>query len=160
MAQKRTYLQEAYDYYEERRRGWLAMQIPRSLMVKGTTLLALGGTSAVTQLLAACAGGASQESVTREISEVGAYKYSKYPFIEKYNFRNMPWPSTPYVDGVHMRPQGAPRSWNVFRNGLQSYGIWLDTLRKKRYGAGANMLNEDLQDNLASVSHAPDYSYY
>ena len=43
---------------------------------------------------------------------------------------------------------------------MQSYAICLDTLRKKRYGAGANMLNEDLQDNLASVTHAPDYSYW
>jgi peptide/nickel transport system substrate-binding protein len=160
MAKKRTYLQEAYDYYEERRRAWLGAQVPRSFIIKGTTLVALGGASAVTQLLAACASGAVEQSVTREISQEGAYKWSKYPFIEKYNFRNMPWPATPYVDGVHHRPQGAPRSWNVFRNGLQSYGIWLDTLRKKRYGAGANMLDEELQDNLASVTPAPDYSYY
>jgi len=160
MASKRTYLQEAYDYYEERMAHWMAIHVHRGLIVKGTTLLALGGASAVTQLLAACASSGGQESVAREISAEGAYKYSKYPYIEQYNFRNLPWGGTPYVDGVHHRPQNAPRNWDVFKNGLQSYAVWLDTLRKKRYGAGANMLDEELQDNLASVTPAPDYSYW
>src|SRR5262245_17949543 len=98
MARRRTYLQEAHDHYEQSL-ALLATRLPRSLIIKGTTLLALGGASAVTQLLAACAAGASQDSVTREISDEGKYQWSKYPYIEKYNFRNMPWPTAPYIDG-------------------------------------------------------------
>ncbi len=161
MAPKRIYLQEASDYYREQegRQRLMAARIPRSLVIKGTTLLALGGASAVQALLAACAASAGQESVTKEISAEGSYKYSKYPYIEKYNFRNLSWGGTPYVDGVHSTSGSGARSYDVFKNGLQSDFAW-DTLRRKRYGAGANMLNEELQDNLASVTHAPDFSYH
>ena len=81
MAPKRTYLQEAHDYYEEQI-AFMAARVPRSLIIKGTTLLALGGAGAVQAILAACAaGGASTETVAGTSAE-GSYKYSKYPFIE------------------------------------------------------------------------------
>jgi peptide/nickel transport system substrate-binding protein len=161
MANKQSYFQEAADYWREQqwRQRLMAARVPRSLVVKGTTLLALGGAGAVNQILAACAASAGREGVTKEISTEGSYKWSKFPYIEKYNFRNLPWPTTPYWDGVHARSGGGNASWDVFRNGLQSEFVW-DTLRNKRYGADVNMLNEELKDNLASVAPAPDYSYH
>lgn len=45
MAEKQSYIQEAADYYREHRwrERMLAARIPRSLMVKGTTLWPLEG---------------------------------------------------------------------------------------------------------------------
>jgi hypothetical protein len=63
MAQKRTYLQEAYDYHEQRM-AFMAARVPRSLIVKGTTLLALGAQGSI-QLMAACAA-AQPGAVTRK----------------------------------------------------------------------------------------------
>ncbi len=50
MKPKRSYLDEAHDYYREQqsRQRRLAARVPRSVVIKGTTLLALGGAGAVT----------------------------------------------------------------------------------------------------------------
>src|SRR5437867_2491221 len=108
------YLQEANDYARE---FWARMAlrrtIPRRLVVKAGTLLALGGTSAVSQILAACSSGAQQtEQLERAVGE-GQYKWSKYPMVEKYNFRNLPWGGTPYIDGtLHSGYWSGPANWN------------------------------------------------
>jgi hypothetical protein len=92
MAQKQSYLDQANEYFRQQR--WrdriLAARVPRGIVVKGGTLAALGGASAIAQILAACASGAAEDTSLTQMSVEGAYKYSKFPMIEKYNWRNLP----------------------------------------------------------------------
>ena len=163
MAPKRTYLQEAHEYYrwQEWCQQMLAMRIPRSIVIKAGSLAALGGASALSQLLAACTLGASEQEDISRASTEGSYKWSKYPMIEKYNFRSMPWPTTPYVDGVTI-DSSIPANWDFLRARLTSNGgRHMNTLFHKRYGAGADMQQDVLEGHLADkLTTAPDYSYY
>jgi hypothetical protein len=114
MAHKQPYLEQANNYFREQR--WrerlLVARVPRSLVVKAGTLAALGGASAVAQLLAACAGGGASDAGTGgQTAGEGAYKWSKYTMIEKYNWRNLPWGGTPYLDGV-LTMSGSGTNWD------------------------------------------------
>src|SRR5574341_14479 len=102
MERHASYVEQAYDYYREQRwkQRLLAARVPRGLVVRAGTLAGLGGASAVAQILAACAaGGTSKETVIGTSAE-GAYQYSKYAYIEKYNCRSLAWGGTPCVDGT------------------------------------------------------------
>jgi hypothetical protein len=124
----------------------LARRVPRSVVVKAGTLAALGGASAVMQILAACAqGGATAEDQVVRASAEGSYTYSKYPHIEKYNFRNLPWPTTPYIDGISL-DSSLPANWDFLRSRVTSQGgRHMNTLMHKRYGAGADMLQDHIE---------------
>ena len=163
METHRSYAQQAHDYYREQRwhQRLLAARVPRSLAIRAGTLAALGGASVLSQILAACAGSGAQKETAIGISAEGAYKYSKFPMIEKYNWRNLPWGGTPYVDGSLVMTGSGASNWDfVRRSGLTSYGQIMDNLLNKRYGAGADMQKDELEAHLADRwSHAPDYSY-
>jgi peptide/nickel transport system substrate-binding protein len=162
MPTKKTYIQEAADYSRERRwqERMLEARVPRSLVVRAGTLAAFGGASAISQLLAACAqAGSSTENLTAPSAE-GAYKYSKYPYIEKYNWRNLPWGDTPYVDGTLVTSGSGANNWDMVRQSLTSYGQIMDNLLNKRYGAGAHMERDEIEGHIVDKwSHAPDYRY-
>src|SRR3970040_3146613 len=76
--------------------------LSRRFVIKGGTLAALGGAAALPQLMAACAGGGAQQekSVGTELA-AGAFKYSRFPLVEKYNWRLVPWAMTPYYGGEY-----------------------------------------------------------
>ena len=165
MASKRTYLEQASDYYREQRwhQRLLAARVPRSLAIRAGTLAALGGASVLSQILAACAGGGAQQETTVGTSAEGSYKYSKFPYIEKYNWRNLPWGGTPYVDGTLVMSGSGANNWDMVRQPsgvLTSYGSVMDNLLNKRYGAGAHMERDEIEGHITDKwSHAPDYSY-
>jgi hypothetical protein len=103
-------------------------------VVKASTLAALGGSAAISQLLAACAGGGATTDELTRVSEEGAYKWSKYPLVEKYNYRNLPWTATPYYDGLSLGPhRGGPNSWDIVRVATTGMGIF-DNVVAKKYG--------------------------
>ncbi len=162
MSQERSYVNQAYEYYHEQSARLFTTRVPRNVVLKAGTLAALGGASALSQLLAACAeGGASTSDEVVRASAEGSYKYSKYPHIEKFNFRNLPWPATPYVDGVTL-DSSLPANWDFLRSRVTSQGgRHMNTLLHKRYGAGADMLQDEIEGHLADkVTAAPDHSYY
>jgi len=163
MTLKQSYIEQAHEYHREQewRRRLLAARVPRSLVVKAGTLAALGGGAAISPLLAACAGGAAEKETVIGASAEGTYKYSKYPYIEKYNWRSLPWGGTPYVDGVLVMTGSGASNWDFVRLSLTSYGQIMDNLLNKRYGAGADMEKDELEGHMADKwGAAPDYSYY
>src|SRR3989304_2344230 len=161
----RSYAQQAHDYYREQRghQRLLAARVPRSLAIRAGTLAALGGASVLSQILAACAGGGAEPETTGGTSAEGSYKYSKFPYIEKYNWRNLPWGGTPYVDGTLVMSGSGANNWDMVRQPsgvLTSYGSVMDNLLNKRYGAGAHMERDEIEGHITDKwSHAPDYSY-
>ena len=164
MTQHQSYQEQAGDHYREQRwqQRLLAARVPRSLVIRGGTLAALGGASAVAQILAACAGGAARDAgLGGATAAEGAFKYSRFVMIEKYNWRLLPWGGTPYVDGSLSMSGSGPSNWDFMRRSLTSYGQVMDNLLNKRYGAGADMELDELEGHLADRwSHAPDYSYF
>ena len=157
-----SYLDQAVEYYREREwsRRLLAARVPRNLVVKTGTLLTLGGASAVSQLLTACTQAASREADLSAPSAEGSYKYSKYPLIERYNWRSLPWGGTPYVDGRLQMQGSGVANWDFVRFANTSYGTIMDNLLNKRYGAGADMLKDELEGHIADRwTAARDYSY-
>src|SRR5688572_6135407 len=100
MAKQQSYLQEAQVYHNRLWAETIRRSAPRRLFIKAATLSALGGVGAINALIAACAGGAAQQDglASKEL-EAGAFTYSRYPHIERYNWRNLSWGGTPYVDG-------------------------------------------------------------
>ena len=160
MPQRRTYQDEAYDYLRERTQRLMSTRVPRNLVIKGSTLIALGGASGLAQLMAACTQAGSTREATIGTSAEGSFKYSKYPLIEKYNWRNLPWGGTPYVDGVHVQTRTPPSNWDFVRRAVSSEGYVLDTLLNKRYGPQASMEKDELVGHLADKwTTAPDHSY-
>ncbi len=175
---KKTYLQENYEYSQRRWSEWMGAALTRRFVIKAGTLAALGGTSAMSQLMAACAvGGAQREtSVGAELAE-GSFKYSRFPLVEKYNWRLVKWDMTPYYGGHLMDPYAPPNSWNMLRNSPTSFGgRYFQTLYRLHYGPGQEtpgwpvppMDYEDtdgpvrVEPNAAleMPKIAPDFSYY
>ena len=85
MARNQSYLDQANEYHREQlwRDRLLAARIPRGLVVKGGTLAALGGASALAQILAGCTGAAKESGVGGATVGEGAFKYSRFVMIEK-----------------------------------------------------------------------------
>jgi hypothetical protein len=162
MRQQQLYLEEAYEHLREQRwrQRLLAARVPRSLVVRAGTLAALGGASAVAQILAACsAGGTAKETVIGTSAE-GAYKYSKYPYIEKYNWRSLPWGGMPYIDGTLVMTGSGASNWDFVRMSLTSYGQIMDNLLNKRYGAGADMQKDELEGTGGQVEPRARFNYF
>ncbi len=161
---QQSYFAEAHEHYKEQRwrRRLLAARLPRSLVVRAGTLAALGGSTALGQLLAACAASGSGKTATVGITAEGSYKYSRFPAIEKYNFRNLPWPTTPYVDGtIIFRHDAGANRWDFARLSLAGWGCIMQALLAKRYGPGVDMNKDEIVGRLADTwGPAPDYSYY
>ena len=157
-----SYRDEAFAYYRERQwqQRLMAARVPRNLVVKGGTLVALGGASALAQLIAACTQAGSTQGTSLGTSAEGNFKYSKYPLIEKYNWRHLPWGGTPYIDGVFVQTRTPPSNWDFVRRAVTSEGYLMDTLLNKRYGPQANMEQDELVGHLADRwAPARDYSY-
>jgi len=160
---KLSYLEEAGEYYREQRwrQRLLEARVPRSIVVRAGTLAALGGASALAQILAACSQAGSSKETLIGTSTEGSYKWSKYPLVEKYNYRNLPWGGTPYVDGALVTTGSGASNWDFVRLRLTSYGSIMDTLINKRYGAGADMNGDEMEGHIADKwSHARDFSYW
>lgn len=165
---KQTYLEEAYEYWREVWRRQMAVATRRSLFLRGSTLAALGGASALNSLLAACASGA--ETVQREVqreAERGTYQYSRYPLVEKYNWRLLPWGGTPYYGGHALEPNNDPPSnWDFFNSLMHSHtGRSHQRLMRNKYGPGAHMerldTDKDFEGDLALEARpARDFSYW
>jgi ABC-type transport system substrate-binding protein len=156
------YLDQAFEYHREKE--WLQRlalaRVPRRAIVKAGTLGALGGAGALGPLLAACTQAARQESDLAGTSAEGSYKYSKYPLIEKYNWRNLPWGGTPYVDGILQMQGSGVSNWDFVRLANTSYGTIMDNLLNKRYGTGADILRDELEGHIADKwTAARDFSY-
>src|SRR3990170_7835735 len=87
MARRQSYIQEAQVYHNRLWAQLMQRTAPRRFVIKAGTLAALGGMGGLNALMAACAGSASRDAgiATLEL-EAGAFKYSRYPAIEKYNW--------------------------------------------------------------------------
>ena len=76
---KKTYLQENYEYSQRRWSEWMGAEMSRRFVIKAGTLAALGGASALSQLMAACASGGAQSITTGGELGAGSFKYSRFP---------------------------------------------------------------------------------
>ena len=178
MANK-TYLQEVYEHSQQRWSQWMAAEMSRRFVIKAGTLAALGGSSALSQLMAACASGGSQSITTGgELLGQGSFKYSRYPLVEKYNWRLVKWDMTPYYGGTFIDQSAPVNTWDILRNSPTSKaGRWWQTLYRLHYGpasetAGWPVQTMDYEDtdgkpiriepNAAAEMPkiAPDFSYY
>ena len=174
---KKTYLQENYEYSQRMWSRWMGAELSRRFVMKAGTLAALGGASALSQLMAACAGGAAQEaSVGTELAE-GSFKYSRFPLVEKYNWRLVKWDMTPYYGGTLNDGYAPPNTWDILKTSpTTSGGRYRQTLYRLHYGPGYEQPGwpvppMDYEDTDGPVriepqaaaqmpTHAPDFSYY
>jgi len=106
----------------------------------------LGHLGAVEEDVVYREGEAGQRPPERATAAEGAFKYSRFVMIEKYNWRNLPWGGTPYVDGSLSMSGSGPSNWDFMRRSLTSYGQVMDNLLNKRYGAGANRCSNRCAD--------------
>jgi len=175
---KKTYLQENYEYSQRRWSEWMAAQMSRRFVIKAGTLAALGGASAMSQLMAACATSGSRDIVAggAELAE-GSFKYSRFPMVEKYNWRLVKWDMTPYYGGTFIDDFTPPNTWDNLRNSPTTKGgrNW-QTLYRLHYGppqetAGWPVPPMNYEDTdgpvriepgaaLEMPKKAPDFSYY
>ncbi len=174
---KKTYLQENYEYSQRRWSEWMGAELSRRFVIKAGTLAALGGASALNQIMAACAGGGAQSTTTGGELGAGAFKYSRFPLVEKYNWRLVQWGMTPYYGG-EFRDQSAPvNTWDMLRNSPTSKGgRWWQTLYRLHYGPGSETagwpvppMDYENTDGPVRIEpqaaaempkKAPDFSYY
>jgi len=167
MARRQSYIQEAQVYHNRLWAQLMQRAAPRRFVIKAGTLAALGGMGGLNALMAACAGGASRDAglATQEL-EAGAFKYSRYPAIEKYNWRSLPWGGTPYVDGKMVLGKSTPANWDFLRNYrapstssfVQAlFRLKTDPVDDPNFTYEIPVMTLDLADK---VTAAPDYSYY
>lgn len=164
MARRKTYEQEAHEYYRETwRRGMRDLMLTRRLAIKGATLAALGGSSALSALLAACAPGSADRADVSGRLEEGRYEYSPFPLVEKYHWRKQPFAEPPFYGGtmVHVQSQ-APRNWNHVKGVGAGNSGWggqaFQTLLALPVAPDANMDELTLEGTmLESIEPSPDY---
>ncbi len=174
---KKTYLQENYEYSQRMWSQWMASIMSRRFVIKAGTLAALGGQAAMSQLMAACAGGGAQSTIGGEELAEGAFKYSRFPMVEKYNWRLIKWDMTPYYGGTFIDHLAPPNTWDILRNTpTTKAGRWWQTLYRLHYGPPTETAgwpvppmdyeNTDgpvrIEPQAAAVmpTHAPDFSWY
>ena len=157
---KQTYEQEAYEYYNQLLGRLAALPASRSLVIRAGTLAALGGASALSSLLAACARGTVERDAATETGE--ARLAWLHPYAQKYHWRNLPWPTEPYYDGTLMPTSiTGVSSFELATMPQSSGGCFWDQLTHSRYGAGADMdFLEQVPALAERVTPAPDFSYY
>ena len=161
----RRHLEQAQRYHDERWAHLMGRALSRRFVLKAGTLAALGGTAALSQLIAACAGGASRTTVDTKEIEAGAFKYSRYPAIEKYNWRSLPWVQTPLVDGKFVRSGTGPNDWDFVRNYRSVAAGMMQQLLRLRYDPTSApdftyevpYIEPDMADK---ITVAKDFSYY
>ncbi len=174
---KKTYLQENYEYSQRMWSRWMYSNLSRRFVMKAGTLAALGGASALSQLMAACASSGAQEtSVGTELAE-GSFKYSRFPLVEKYNWRLVKWDMTPYYGGTIQDHTSPPQNWDMLTNSPTTFGgRYFQTLYRLHYGPGSETAGwpvqpMDYEDTdgpvrvepnaaLEMPKVAPDFSYY
>lgn len=157
---RQTYEEEAYEYYRETWRRLAAARASRRLLIRAGTLASLGGVSALNSLLAACAAGRQEQELVQKVSEAGTYKYSRYPLVEKYNWRNLPKPGTPYIGGHGQRALSPPSHWDLLTQGISTpFPPFYNGLLHMRHDFEANLDGFDFETDMAtSFEHAPDFS--
>ena len=96
----------------------------------------------------------------------GAFKYSRYPAIEKYNWRSLPWGATPYVDGKMVLGRATPTNWDFVRfyRAPQTspfvqalFRLKTDPVDDPNFTYEIPVMTLDLADR---VTPAADFSYY
>ena len=146
---------------------------PRRVVLRAATIAAVGGASALPAILAACGGGKSATTTSSKStgstgsssngSDItassnltpipeGQFKYSRYPLVEKYNWRNLPWGGTTTTGGNLVSNPLQPPNWNPLQQiSMDNYGgrIW-DTLGRILYGQNVDMHRVNLQPSLAT----------
>ncbi len=174
---KKTYLQENYEHSQRMWSQWMGSQMSRRFVIKAGTLAALGGSTALAQIMAACAGGAAREISVGSELEAGSFKYSRFPLVEKYNWRLVKWDMTPYYGGEYREDSNPVSSYDILRNSPSTPGgRWWQTLYRLHYGPGYEqpgwpvqpMDFEDsdgpvrIEPNAAAEmpTKAPDFSWY
>jgi len=163
---QRSYQDEAQAYHDAVWAQLMRGAMSRRFVIKAGTLAALGGASALNALIAACAGGARQEEISAKELEAGAFKYSRYPHVEKYNWRSLPWGEKPYLDGKMVLPKAPPAHWDFTRAYVSHVTpSMMQNLLRLGYNPASNpdftyeipYLELDLADK---VTAARDFSYY
>ncbi len=82
----------------------------------------------------------------------GQFKYSRYPLVEKYNYRNLQWGGTPTQGGNLVSNPLQPPNWNILAQpSMNNYGGRLfNTLGHIVYGTGIDMEKVQLAGDLAA----------
>jgi ABC-type transport system substrate-binding protein len=170
-------LQENYEYSQRMWSQWMGAAMSRRFVIKAGTLAALGGSSALSQLMAACAAGGAQTTTPGGELAEGAFKYSRFPLVEKYNWRLVKWDMTPYFGGEYREDSAPVNVYEPLRNSPTSKGgRWWQTLYRLHYGPGSETAGwpvqpMDFEDTDGPVriepqaaaempTKAPDFSYY
>src|SRR3990172_265821 len=174
---KKTYLQQNYEYSQRRWSEWMGAEMSRRFVIKAGTLAALGGSAALSQIMAASAGGGAQTIVTGGELGEGAFKFSRFPLVEKYNWRLVQWDMTLYYGGEYLEQSAPVNTYDMLRNSPTSKGgRWWQTLYRLHYGPGSETSGwpvppMDFEDTDGPVriepgaaaempKKAPDFSYY
>lgn len=159
MAKHASPLDEAMAYHGQRWQQFMRRQAPRRLLIQAGTLAALGGATAVQAIMAACTGGAREAEYLGRREE-GSFQYSRFPLVDKYNWRRMPMGDVPYYGGRLVDPAGGPRSWDFVRGdpGSAYGGMVGHTLMALDEGLDMDYDELRLVNYAAKrVSHSPDY---
>jgi peptide/nickel transport system substrate-binding protein len=172
------YLQEAYEYYQEQWSRAMYKMASRRFVIKAGTLAALGGATAMSQLMEACAGGAAKETSVGSELAAGSFKYSRFPMVEQYNWRLVKWDMTPYYGGTFIDQYTPPNNWDMLKTSRTTPGgrPW-QTLYRLHYGPPTETPGWPVEPmNYEDTDHkpfrvephaaaempkiAPDFSYY
>lgn len=139
MARRLSRLEQENAYYWQEQRRIQREVNKRRLFLKGGTLAALGGTAALSELLAACSGGANHSSSktsnsgaaagTRAAATSGSPaaggsgapagtaaaksgQFSPYPLVDKYNWQRLNWSGTPTKGGEIRHGGASAANWD------------------------------------------------
>lgn len=160
MGSKRTYEQEAYQYWYEQWQAMMAKGLSRRLIVKAGTIAGLGGWSTLNVLIAACANRGAQirDEVQAMLAE-GQYQYSPFPLADRYHWKRLVWKDPPYYGGHLQHTASSPPSWDGLRTGGNTAygGVSFQTLLTLKRGPETNFDKVELINQMVDdFAPSPD----
>jgi peptide/nickel transport system substrate-binding protein len=173
---KQSYYDEMYEAWREEESNAARarrMVSRRGLMLRGSTILAMGGVAAA---LAACSGGdgekgSSGRAAATPDTAVGATAAPTgesnlaaiYPLVDKYNWRKLNWSAGPATDGGHaLRAARPPANWDLMQVvTLTPSPPFYNGLYRPRLEPGSNLDGQEFGPDLAQqTEHNADYTIW
>ncbi|MGD9889961.1 MAG: ABC transporter substrate-binding protein [Dehalococcoidia bacterium] len=182
-------MDEAAAIFRERTRRIWRRRLSRQSVLKGSTILALGGSAALTQFLAACSGDGGGSGGDSQNGQAGAAGGSsgewkdttltppyaagvadaevpaglqKYPYVYKYNFRRHNYAAPVAVGGHIVRGYGPFPDWDFLKSTGGPIGqAFMNGLMHHAIHEGLNLETIAQEPDLATnVEHNADYTVW
>ncbi|MBI2761437.1 MAG: ABC transporter substrate-binding protein [Chloroflexi bacterium] len=167
---KQSYYDEMYGYWREEERKSAAARralTRRRIIMRGSTILALGGVAAV---LEACGGdskgsgsgsggsgvptGSTPDSAANATAAAAGQSTlaSVYPLVDKYNWRKLDWNAGPPTQGgTLLRGARPPANWDLMPVAtLTASPAFYNGLYRPRLEPGANLDGQEFGPDLAA----------